>query len=58
VLPESVTFGASTPIKELQKNFGFAAVISPPLYTHIDDLVESLRVITPRGLIETRRNPP
>ena len=27
------------------------------LYTHIDDLVESLRVITPMGLIETRRLP-
>lgn len=27
------------------------------LYTHIDDLVESLRVVTPRGLIETRRLP-
>jgi len=27
------------------------------LYTHIDDLVESLRVITPRGIIETRRLP-
>jgi alkyldihydroxyacetonephosphate synthase len=27
------------------------------LYTHIDDLVESLRMITPRGLIETRRLP-
>src|SRR5689334_425664 len=27
------------------------------LYTHIDDLVESLRVITPRGLVETRRLP-
>src|SRR6476646_1834249 len=27
------------------------------LYTHIDDLVESLRVITPKGLIETRRLP-
>jgi alkyldihydroxyacetonephosphate synthase len=27
------------------------------LYTHIDDLVESLRVITPTGLIETRRLP-
>jgi alkyldihydroxyacetonephosphate synthase len=27
------------------------------LYTHIDDLVESLRVITPQGVIETRRLP-
>src|SRR5262249_21289821 len=27
------------------------------LYTHIDDLVESLRVVTPRGTIETRRLP-
>jgi alkyldihydroxyacetonephosphate synthase len=27
------------------------------LYTHIDDLVESLRVITPAGVIETRRLP-
>ena len=27
------------------------------LYTHIDDLVELLRVITPKGLIETRRLP-
>ena len=27
------------------------------LYTHIDELVESLRVITPRGTIETRRLP-
>ena len=27
------------------------------LYTHIDDLVESLRVVTPRGLLETRRLP-
>jgi alkyldihydroxyacetonephosphate synthase len=27
------------------------------LYTHIDDLVESLRVVTPKGLIETRRLP-
>jgi alkyldihydroxyacetonephosphate synthase len=27
------------------------------LYTHIDDLVESLRVITPKGLMETRRLP-
>ena len=27
------------------------------LYTHIDDLVESLRVITPKGVIETRRLP-
>jgi alkyldihydroxyacetonephosphate synthase len=25
--------------------------------THIDDLVESLRVVTPRGLVETRRLP-
>ena len=27
------------------------------LYTHIDDLVESLRLVTPRGLLETRRLP-
>src|SRR5437763_4788870 len=27
------------------------------LYTHIDDLVENLRVVTPRGLLETRRLP-
>jgi alkyldihydroxyacetonephosphate synthase len=27
------------------------------LYTHIDDLVESLRMVTPRGVIETRRLP-
>ncbi|MGE0749369.1 MAG: FAD-binding oxidoreductase [Variibacter sp.] len=27
------------------------------LYTHIDDLVESLRIVTPKGLIETRRLP-
>src|SRR5271155_2089846 len=27
------------------------------LYTHIDDLVENLRVVTPRGLVETRRLP-
>src|SRR6202521_2869416 len=27
------------------------------LYTHIDDFVESLRVVTPRGLVETRRLP-
>ncbi len=27
------------------------------LYTHIDDLVESLRVVTPRGTLETRRLP-
>jgi len=27
------------------------------LYTHIDDFVESLRVVTPRGIIETRRLP-
>ncbi len=27
------------------------------LYTHIDDLVESMRVVTPRGLLETRRLP-
>jgi alkyldihydroxyacetonephosphate synthase len=27
------------------------------LYTHIDDLVESTRVITPRGSLETRRLP-
>ena len=27
------------------------------LHTHIDELVESLRVVTPRGVIETRRLP-
>jgi len=27
------------------------------LYTHIDDFVESLRVVTPRGTLETRRLP-
>src|SRR5215471_2698695 len=27
------------------------------LYTHIDDLVESLRTVTPRGVIESRRVP-
>jgi alkyldihydroxyacetonephosphate synthase len=27
------------------------------LYTHIDDFVESLRVVTPRGALETRRLP-
>jgi alkyldihydroxyacetonephosphate synthase len=27
------------------------------LYTHIDDLVESLRVVTPKGALETRRLP-
>ncbi len=27
------------------------------VYTHIDDLVEGLRVVTPRGLLETRRLP-
>lgn len=27
------------------------------LYTHIDEFVESLRLLTPRGLIETRRLP-
>jgi alkyldihydroxyacetonephosphate synthase len=27
------------------------------LYTHIDDLVESLRVVTPAGIVETRRLP-
>jgi alkyldihydroxyacetonephosphate synthase len=27
------------------------------LYTHIDELVESLRVVTPKGLLETRRLP-
>jgi len=27
------------------------------LYTHIDDFVESLRVVTPRGILETRRLP-
>ncbi|MEW6268156.1 MAG: FAD-binding oxidoreductase [Thermodesulfobacteriota bacterium] len=27
------------------------------LYTHIDDFVESLRVVTPAGLVETRRLP-
>jgi alkyldihydroxyacetonephosphate synthase len=27
------------------------------LATHIDDLVESLRAVTPRGIVETRRHP-
>ncbi len=27
------------------------------LYTHIDDLVESLRIVTPKGVMETRRLP-
>jgi alkyldihydroxyacetonephosphate synthase len=27
------------------------------LYTHIDDFVQSLRVVTPRGVVETRRLP-
>ncbi len=27
------------------------------LYTHIDDLVESIRMVTPKGIIETRRLP-
>ena len=27
------------------------------LYTHIDDFVESMRVLTPRGVLETRRLP-
>jgi alkyldihydroxyacetonephosphate synthase len=27
------------------------------LYTHIDDFVESLRVVTPKGIVETRRLP-
>ena len=27
------------------------------LHTHIDELVESLRVVTPRGIVETRRLP-
>jgi alkyldihydroxyacetonephosphate synthase len=27
------------------------------LYTHIDDLVESLRLVTPQGVVETRRLP-
>jgi alkyldihydroxyacetonephosphate synthase len=27
------------------------------LYTHIDDFVESVRVVTPRGILETRRLP-
>ncbi|MGA2794585.1 MAG: FAD-binding oxidoreductase [Roseiarcus sp.] len=27
------------------------------LYTHIDDLVENLRVVTPKGVLETRRLP-
>ena len=27
------------------------------LYTHIDDFVESLRMVTPRGMLETRRLP-
>ena len=33
------------------------AGISPRLYTHIDDFVESLRVVTPAGALETRRLP-
>lgn len=27
------------------------------VYTHIDDLVESMRVVTPRGIVESRRLP-
>src|SRR5207248_9955157 len=27
------------------------------LYTHIDDFVESLRPVTPRGVVESRRSP-
>lgn len=27
------------------------------VYTHIDDLLESMRVVTPRGVVETRRLP-
>jgi alkyldihydroxyacetonephosphate synthase len=27
------------------------------LYTHIDDFVESLRVVTPRGIIQSRKLP-
>ena len=27
------------------------------LYTHIDDFVESLRIVTPRGVVQTRRLP-
>ncbi|MGH9283879.1 MAG: FAD-binding oxidoreductase, partial [Acidimicrobiales bacterium] len=27
------------------------------LFTHVDELVESLRVVTPRGMVETRRLP-
>ncbi len=27
------------------------------LYTHIDDLVESIRMVTPKGVVETRRLP-
>ena len=27
------------------------------LYTHIDDFVEGLRIVTPRGIVETRRLP-
>jgi alkyldihydroxyacetonephosphate synthase len=27
------------------------------LYTHIDDLVQAMRVVTPRGVVETRRLP-
>lgn len=27
------------------------------LYTHIDDFVEALRIVTPRGVVETRRLP-
>ena len=33
------------------------AATSRPLYTHIDDLVESVRAITPRGVWESRRLP-
>src|SRR5260221_14753854 len=29
----------------------------PILYTNIDDFVENLRVVTPRGILETRRLP-
>ena len=33
------------------------AAILPSLHTHIDDFVESLRVVTPVGVVETRRLP-
>jgi alkyldihydroxyacetonephosphate synthase len=34
-----------------------SGAISRASYTHIDDFVESLRVVTPKGVIETRRLP-